>query len=176
MGLFFSDLWKKWFGNRETRCLMLGLDAAGKTTILYKLKLGEHVTTIPTIGFKDKTVFVHSGATISTTQMVSYLLSIQTILDVLMKHVTNFISFSKKMSSEIPFFLFMPISKIFQMLLSHKSSETVSVLTQLQIVHGRSKVHVQQQVMDFTKDLIGSENKSTRNSSKFSPFKSISLN
>jgi GTPase SAR1 family protein len=28
----------------------VGLDAAGKTTILYKLKLGENVTTIPTIG------------------------------------------------------------------------------------------------------------------------------
>lgn len=28
----------------------VGLDAAGKTTILYKLKLGEIVTTIPTIG------------------------------------------------------------------------------------------------------------------------------
>lgn len=28
----------------------MGLDAAGKTTILYKLKLGEIVTTIPTIG------------------------------------------------------------------------------------------------------------------------------
>ncbi|KAL8453178.1 hypothetical protein Emed_001048 [Eimeria media] len=31
------------------RILMVGLDAAGKTTILYKLKLGEVVTTIPTI-------------------------------------------------------------------------------------------------------------------------------
>lgn len=30
----------------------VGLDAAGKTTILYKLKLGEIVTTIPTIGKK----------------------------------------------------------------------------------------------------------------------------
>ena len=29
---------------------IVGLDAAGKTTILYKLKLGEIVTTIPTIG------------------------------------------------------------------------------------------------------------------------------
>ena len=29
---------------------MLGLDASGKTTILYKLKLGENVTSIPTIG------------------------------------------------------------------------------------------------------------------------------
>jgi ADP-ribosylation factor protein 1 len=35
----------------ESRVLMLGLDAAGKTTVLYKLQLGEVVTTIPTIGF-----------------------------------------------------------------------------------------------------------------------------
>lgn len=39
------------------RILMVGLDAAGKTTILYKLKLGEIVTTIPTIG-TDPTVLV----------------------------------------------------------------------------------------------------------------------
>lgn len=38
-------------GLREYKIIMLGLDAAGKTTILYKLKLGEIVTTIPTIGF-----------------------------------------------------------------------------------------------------------------------------
>lgn len=35
---------------------MVGLDAAGKTTILYKFKLGEVVTTIPTIGFNVETV------------------------------------------------------------------------------------------------------------------------
>lgn len=35
---------------------MVGLDAAGKTTILYKLKLGEAVTTIPTVGFNVETV------------------------------------------------------------------------------------------------------------------------
>jgi len=34
----------------------VGLDAAGKTTTLYKLKLGEVVTTIPTIGFNVETV------------------------------------------------------------------------------------------------------------------------
>ena len=39
------------FGKKEMRILMVGLDAAGKTTILYKLKLGEIVTTIPTIGW-----------------------------------------------------------------------------------------------------------------------------
>eukprot|EP01087_Luapelamoeba_hula_P019543 TRINITY_DN6482_c0_g1_i3.p1 TRINITY_DN6482_c0_g1~~TRINITY_DN6482_c0_g1_i3.p1 ORF type:complete len:526 (+),score=51.50 TRINITY_DN6482_c0_g1_i3:174-1751(+) len=43
-------------GPSEIRCLMLGLDAAGKTTVLYKLKLGEVVTTIPTIGFNVETV------------------------------------------------------------------------------------------------------------------------
>ena len=35
---------------------MLGLDAAGKTTILYKLKLGQVVTSIPTLGFNVETV------------------------------------------------------------------------------------------------------------------------
>jgi GTPase SAR1 family protein len=35
---------------------MLGLDAAGKTTITYKLKLGETVTTTPTLGFNFETV------------------------------------------------------------------------------------------------------------------------
>src|SRR3982751_4444907 len=37
------------FGTKEMRILMVGLDAAGKTTVLYKLKLGEIVTTIQTI-------------------------------------------------------------------------------------------------------------------------------
>merc|ERR1739849_447 len=41
---------------KDCRILMVGLDAAGKTTILYKLKLGEVVTTIPTIGFNVETV------------------------------------------------------------------------------------------------------------------------
>eukprot|EP00455_Lapot_gusevi_P012733 TRINITY_DN160_c0_g1_i12.p1 TRINITY_DN160_c0_g1~~TRINITY_DN160_c0_g1_i12.p1 ORF type:complete len:173 (-),score=53.88 TRINITY_DN160_c0_g1_i12:325-843(-) len=34
----------------------IDIDAAGKTTILYKLKLGELLTTIPTIGFNVETV------------------------------------------------------------------------------------------------------------------------
>jgi ADP-ribosylation factor protein 1 len=56
MGLAFSKLWARMFGKKEMRILMVGLDAAGKTTILYKLKLGEVVTTIPTIGFNVETV------------------------------------------------------------------------------------------------------------------------
>lgn len=50
MGNVFANLFKGLFGKKEMRILMVGLDAAGKTTILYKLKLGEIVTTIPTIG------------------------------------------------------------------------------------------------------------------------------
>lgn len=50
MGNVFEKLFKSLFGKKEMRILMVGLDAAGKTTILYKLKLGEIVTTIPTIG------------------------------------------------------------------------------------------------------------------------------
>lgn len=50
MGNLFASLFRGLFGKKEMRILMVGLDAAGKTTILYKLKLGEIVTTIPTIG------------------------------------------------------------------------------------------------------------------------------
>lgn len=60
MGLLFSKLYSLYesFGYNSTpaRILMLGLDAAGKTTILYKLKLNETVSTIPTIGFNVETV------------------------------------------------------------------------------------------------------------------------
>ncbi|NXG40927.1 ARF1 factor, partial [Psilopogon haemacephalus] len=56
MGNIFADLFKRLFGKKEMRMLMIGLDAAGKTTILYKLKLGEVVSTIPTIGFNVETV------------------------------------------------------------------------------------------------------------------------
>merc|ERR1711879_104555 len=56
MGLSFAKLFSRMFGSQEMRILMVGLDAAGKTTILYKLKLGEIVTTIPTIGFNVESV------------------------------------------------------------------------------------------------------------------------
>lgn len=52
MGIFG----KLFSGRMDMRILMVGLDAAGKTTVLYKLKLGEVVTTIPTIGFNVETV------------------------------------------------------------------------------------------------------------------------
>jgi GTPase SAR1 family protein len=46
MGLVMSRFYDRLFV-RDTRILMLGLDAAGKTTLVYKLKLNEIVTTIP---------------------------------------------------------------------------------------------------------------------------------
>jgi ADP-ribosylation factor protein 1 len=56
MGLRISKLFEFLTSSTKKSVIMVGLDAAGKTTILYKLKLGEVVTTIPTIGFNVETV------------------------------------------------------------------------------------------------------------------------
>ncbi|EJD39140.1 ADP-ribosylation factor 2-like protein [Auricularia subglabra TFB-10046 SS5] len=56
MGLIASRIVASLFGPRDARILMAGLDGAGKTTILFKLKLGEVVKTVPTIGFNVETV------------------------------------------------------------------------------------------------------------------------
>ncbi|XP_075436428.1 uncharacterized protein LOC142473142 [Ascaphus truei] len=58
MGILLSTLQQALmnFSGTKARILMLGLDAAGKTTVLYKLKLNETVCTIPTIGFNVETV------------------------------------------------------------------------------------------------------------------------
>merc|ERR1712032_1326455 len=58
MGLRLAKLWERFsgFSKTEQGILMVGLDAAGKTTILYKLKLGEVQNTKPTIGFNVESV------------------------------------------------------------------------------------------------------------------------
>ena len=56
MGLLISTVLDRLFPSTPCRILMIGLDNAGKTTVLYKLKLGEVVTTLPTIGFNVETV------------------------------------------------------------------------------------------------------------------------
>jgi len=65
MGLLFSKLATalSGLGSTQARILLLGLDAAGKTTILYKLKLNEQVSTIPTIGFNVEEVTPVKGVT-----------------------------------------------------------------------------------------------------------------
>ncbi|KAF7688360.1 ADP-ribosylation factor-like 4Ca [Silurus meridionalis] len=42
--------------------VMLGLDSAGKTTVLYRLKFNEFVNTVPTIGFNTERVRLNDGA------------------------------------------------------------------------------------------------------------------
>ena len=56
MGNTIGRVFKRYFGKQECRVLMVGLDSAGKTTILYQFKLDELVTTIPTIGFNVETL------------------------------------------------------------------------------------------------------------------------
>lgn len=60
MGQLASSIRRLFSGTMEMKILMVGLDAAGKTTILYKIQLGEAVHTIPTVGFNVETVH-HRG-------------------------------------------------------------------------------------------------------------------
>jgi len=63
MGIALSSLWERIFGKEEVKILLLGLDAAGKTTILYKLTLGEVISTAPTIG-SNQEVFQYKNLSI----------------------------------------------------------------------------------------------------------------
>jgi ADP-ribosylation factor-like protein 1 len=58
MGIMMSKIFESLFGSKEVRILILGLDNAGKTTILYRLQneSDEAVQTIPTIGFNVETL------------------------------------------------------------------------------------------------------------------------
>jgi len=56
MGASVSSILGLFWSKKEVRILILGLDNAGKTTLLYKLKIGEVVTTVPTIGFNVESV------------------------------------------------------------------------------------------------------------------------
>ncbi|EPS61189.1 hypothetical protein M569_13610, partial [Genlisea aurea] len=50
MGALMSKLWYLLFPSKEYKIVVVGLDNAGKTTTLYKLHLGDVVTTYPTVG------------------------------------------------------------------------------------------------------------------------------
>ena len=57
MGFVFGKVWNSLMNyKKDVRILMLGLDNAGKTTVLYKLKVNETVSSIPTIGFNCESI------------------------------------------------------------------------------------------------------------------------
>ena len=51
MGQNFTTVFGEVFPSKGFKALMLGEDGVGKTAIMYKAKLNETITTIPTIGF-----------------------------------------------------------------------------------------------------------------------------
>ena len=57
MGLAISRLCYKMTGREDLRILMVGLDAAGKSTILEKLNLGKVIKSTPSDGFNVETVY-----------------------------------------------------------------------------------------------------------------------
>ncbi|KAL3460819.1 P-loop containing nucleoside triphosphate hydrolase protein [Aspergillus heterothallicus] len=52
----FKGLSRWLFGSTEYPVLIVGNNESGKTTLLYRLKLDEFITTIPTIGFNCETI------------------------------------------------------------------------------------------------------------------------
>ena len=62
MGLFFSSVWKKLFGedDKEFKILILGLDRAGKTTILERIMGKDEGETVPTIGYNHKEIKINN--------------------------------------------------------------------------------------------------------------------
>jgi len=58
MGKVLSKVMKKLSADGPKRILMLGLDNAGKTTILYRMKRTEDFNTVPTVGMFKKIFFL----------------------------------------------------------------------------------------------------------------------
>ena len=56
MGFILSKIFGDLFSNQEVRLLILGLDNAGKTTLLYQMQFGEVKVTVPTLGFNVESV------------------------------------------------------------------------------------------------------------------------
>lgn len=56
MGVSLSSLWGTASQTKNYTITMLGLDGAGKTTILHKLKRNEAPDTVPTIGFNVESI------------------------------------------------------------------------------------------------------------------------
>ncbi|CAB3401504.1 unnamed protein product [Caenorhabditis bovis] len=50
MGLILAKFWRQWWSGKEHKIIIVGLNNAGKTTILYHYVTGDVVDTKPTIG------------------------------------------------------------------------------------------------------------------------------
>uniref|UniRef100_A0A1A8MDL5 ADP-ribosylation factor-like 4C n=1 Tax=Nothobranchius pienaari TaxID=704102 RepID=A0A1A8MDL5_9TELE len=57
MGSSFSNI----SAFQSLHIVMVGLDSAGKTTVLYRLKFNEFVNTVPTIGFNTEKIRLSNG-------------------------------------------------------------------------------------------------------------------
>jgi GTPase SAR1 family protein len=58
MGKVLSKVMKKLSADGPKRILMLGLDNAGKTTILYRMKRTEDFNTVPTVGMLNRFILL----------------------------------------------------------------------------------------------------------------------
>jgi small GTP-binding protein len=59
MGNWFTNVWDRLFNEkREFKLVIIGLDAAGKTTILNKMRFAEIMPTAPTIGVNTEDIQV----------------------------------------------------------------------------------------------------------------------
>ncbi|XP_018596639.2 ADP-ribosylation factor-like protein 5A isoform X2 [Scleropages formosus] len=59
MGILFTKLWRL-FNHQEHKVIIVGLDNAGKTTILYQFSMNEVVHTSPTIGSNVEEIVVNN--------------------------------------------------------------------------------------------------------------------
>ena len=58
MGHSISTFFSNIFSKTSYNLVLCGLDGSGKTTILYKMKLGETVYTMPTIGNQNYSIIL----------------------------------------------------------------------------------------------------------------------
>ncbi|CDW85096.1 adp-ribosylation factor [Stylonychia lemnae] len=59
MGNWFTNVWDRLFNEkREFKLVIIGLDAAGKTTILNKMRFDEYINSAPTIGVNTEDIQV----------------------------------------------------------------------------------------------------------------------
>lgn len=56
-----TTIWENIPSFSNTHIVMLGLDCSGKTTVLYRLKFGQYINTVPTIGFNCEKIRVQTS-------------------------------------------------------------------------------------------------------------------